>query len=502
MEHINHEISQRLCEFLPLTDLPNLRLVNKAFAAVGAIKLFRQLTFHASNPSFNRILAAATHLVFRRYVKILIWDANVWDHKFRSFEEWEKYMKEDAWAPKRTNVVEKFVPKQLDALQPMPMGIKPEMEIASELRRQWLIYGQNLREETDVLKHCLDVDSLRQIFGQLSSLEEIRIVNGNFRLDDGEVIKDWGNDGEVIKDWGNDGEVIKDWGNDGEVIKDWGNDGESKPSPSGHSLLARGEGSCWTHLQHGPPAEEALKRSIRAAGDKLKVLSVDHLSWISFTVGGLPDTLHKHCPNVVALKLVFTTTEGDNEWNWIDDRRNCYADMQSGQLKRFISGLQKLERLHIVFPPGRRNASGINSGAAACLVNVIPSQVYNLRSLAVEGVDTSESFFINIVQNNATTLDSIHLHNIYLKPAGSWIRIFNTIRRQLGLKVAELGGHLCDSADIDARQLDFNIEDGWNLELNKLGAALSKYLVDGGACPLKHNLKEGVRLGTMDPVEE
>lgn len=65
MERMPPELHLQACECPSLADLKNCRLVNKQLEAIGAMKLYRQLVFHARYASVDRIHAVAAHPLIR-----------------------------------------------------------------------------------------------------------------------------------------------------------------------------------------------------------------------------------------------------------------------------------------------------------------------------------------------------------------------------------------------------------------------------------------------------
>jgi len=72
MDRLPPELHHQVCGYLPPKDLPNYRLVDKQFAAIGAPVVFRQVTFHSSHASVDRLHAIAADPVLRKHLKYLV----------------------------------------------------------------------------------------------------------------------------------------------------------------------------------------------------------------------------------------------------------------------------------------------------------------------------------------------------------------------------------------------------------------------------------------------
>ncbi|KAF2028889.1 hypothetical protein EK21DRAFT_68814 [Setomelanomma holmii] len=77
------------------------------------------------------------------------------------------------------------------------------------------------------------------------------------------------------------------------------------------------------------------------------------------------------------------------------------------------------------------------------------------------------------------------------------------------LRTATFTGYLCDAAYVDADDYpppslgsyEYGNEDGWDLDADtNLAAALGRYMVEGGPCPLHHNSKDVVLNNIVAPI--
>jgi hypothetical protein len=178
---------------------------------------------------------------------------------------------------------------------------------------------------------------------------------------------------------------------------------------------------------------------------------------------------------------------------------NLCTRMRSGQLRNFLGSLSNLVDLSLSIPISR-DANG-RYDESVDLSQVLPPDISKLKKLRLEYFETSESFFTQTLLNNAPSLQRLVLGDMYLNPYGSWAHIFTTFQHhQQKLQSARLSGEFCDSVNLNLYLLPrgtpvIGTEDGWDFnQATTIARALEKYLVSGGACPLRDEDKRGVRL--------
>ncbi|KAF2124629.1 hypothetical protein P153DRAFT_360833 [Dothidotthia symphoricarpi CBS 119687] len=478
MKYLPPELHYEVCEYLSLEDIRRYRLVNKTFSHVGAAKLFRQLTFHASDESLNQVCAVAAHPVLRKQVKSLIWDANLWDIGTygSSFEEFRNYTSDHSRSGLQE--MEHKLARQLNVSRDQ-LVLEHQSEVESEVQRHYGLYQARRIDEQRVLRERLTAICLRPILRRFLGMEKISIHNGDYYK--------W-----CPKRWPD-----YYWGGD-HVL----------PETKATELLARGEGAWQDNLGSGLPVWHPFEHSIIAVGHQLKELVVDHLSWKTFQSEFRVSMLARHCPGLVSLKLAVAVEAGYGTKIEVNNSGQCRSIMKNGQLAGFIAGLSKLQVLEIRFPYYARTYV-----AAVELSDIIPADQTGLRRLVLERFETSEAHISKLLRSNRKTLKDLSLQDIYLNPRGSWTRIFKMIRNRLSLTSAQFDGVLCDSVRPNVPLDRFNhragVEDGWDFmwysdegEDERLGYALSDYLVKGPVCPLTYDMKIAVQKGRKELVAE
>jgi hypothetical protein len=162
--YIPLEILRIITQYIPRSDLPNYRLVNKTFATIGAEALFQEILFHCSSRSLARLdaIKKAEHL--KKYCHTLVWDANYWNiSDVRDLHECTRYFEAKACLPKH---------------QPIAVGKKfsPEkfIDLANN-RYEWEHYLNNIHDEKSA-KSWLNLEcALRG----LSSVQKLYVLNGH-----------------------------------------------------------------------------------------------------------------------------------------------------------------------------------------------------------------------------------------------------------------------------------------------------------------------------------
>jgi hypothetical protein len=235
MEGLPTELHLQVCEYIPLNDLPNYRLINRTFSANGAVKLFRRFIFHASHATIRRLHAVAAHPNLHKHVQKLVWDANLWDigEAGNAFERFKAY------------VTHSDLQWPIDALD-----------------RQYALYCDNIADEHMVLSKHLTVEALKPLFARLINLSQIAIRCGNFKITDDDIVSVW-------PEWDRD----FDW-TQVPIFR-------TTVAPNGMQILYKSEG-IGRVAQNVLPAHLPFHNSIVAAGSQLKSLTVDFLSWKSF----------------------------------------------------------------------------------------------------------------------------------------------------------------------------------------------------------------------------
>jgi hypothetical protein len=189
-----------------------------------------------------------------------------------------------------------------------------------------------------------------------------------------------------------------------------------------------------------------------------------------------------------------------NDETVVDELKACRAVMKQGGLKTFLDDLKNLQRLSIhfmykyeeYFPP-------------VDLSDVLTATRVGLSELSLRRFETSEQHLRDLLFANRTTLKRLCFEDLYLNPQGSWIRIVQCMHDDLELSSAVFKRDLCDSirpaGDYNDTDYASRTEDGWHLdEGSNDSIALEKYVVSGGICPLVHNDKFGVRIGSISSI--
>jgi hypothetical protein len=487
MDHMPPELHHEVCAYLLPEDLPTYRLVNKTFASVGAARLFQQVRFHASFASFDRVVYLSTHAELHKYVKKMIWDANVWDMgedisdfgAFRAYVRnkftryWTIQMHEDRKTRSHFTKDEQSSPKF-------------QADLETEIQQGYVLYRQRKVEELAVLSVQLSSSSLAVVLGRFINLSEVAVLNG------------W----HAQHSWlpGPYPFLLLT------SCPIWSPRHQDRYL---NDLVTRGWGVCEDNLQSGLPAHRALENSMSALGCQMRALEVDHLCFKTFDPCYDIAQAARGFPNITKLHLAILM-QMENYIDSMDELltdqpAECRATMKKGILKDFVAALTKLEELKLRFP--RRCEPYVQ---AVDLANVLPLDRMGLQALCLQQFETSEEHITKLLESNATTLKSLILADIFLSPHGSWERIFRKVRDRIDLTSAHFTGYLCDSVQYDLNWDDVDnrlyngMEDGWDFIQHSddieggLRTQLPKYLIDGAEYPLKPDNRLGSTRGFFD----
>ena len=109
----------------------------------------------------------------------------------------------------------------------------------------------------------------------------------------------------------------------------------------------------------------------------------------------------------------------------------------------------------------------------------------NLRRVHFENICATQADFAIFFSHHASTLRHLSLKDIELLPQGSWIPTLENMQKTLSLDTAKIRGSLyCVDPPQYWTQIAFCHRNGFDHQGERNFAALSRYLVYGGTCPL------------------
>ncbi|KAF1994971.1 hypothetical protein P154DRAFT_360713 [Amniculicola lignicola CBS 123094] len=182
MESLPNELHAEIAEYLSTEQLRCYRLVSTRFAYIGARRLFRVLPFHASSPSFDRIVAASQHEVIKHQVQALLWDSNFWEYAISDKAHLSEMITLD--------FLESAFKEYCNRIGLDPATFPSDEEdtvyimIVSAKYEEWLAH---LRDEKTMLETTLQPHELVKLMDCFNSLRKVYIMNGNFICRDGQV---------------------------------------------------------------------------------------------------------------------------------------------------------------------------------------------------------------------------------------------------------------------------------------------------------------------------
>ncbi|CAI6336711.1 unnamed protein product [Periconia digitata] len=450
MEQLPLETLMGIGDWLPREDLQNFRLVNKAFAAAAAPLLFRQLVFHSSYASFNRVHNVAVHPVLRKYVKDIVWDANMYESGLNNIALWEHKTHSGYHRMFHLTPYGDVVEYE----QMLPDGEKETLkDNMAVMTKQYMTYRQKIAEENNFMEHILGILTTKFVLDRLTNLTTLRIMTGRFERGVGNTI-----------------------------FKPWNEFGCEVPHTPGNEYHARGRTSNCGILPSGPPGHKALICGIRSMGRTLTSLHIDHLMYMSFDHGIFPHDLATHLPNLKFLELHIMTRVLDDENDVVALSPSDFDEyLKQGALKAFIGGLVSLSgiciSLHSVIYDDSMDDPQEPSNTH--LEDIIPSDLSNLSRLSIREASVDYSHIVGILQSNARTLTEIELQDITLDPNGSWEDVFRMMRTELRLKSLKVSGWMCE-------QNGSTVMGGgavWEIDDAGLGEVLEAFVRAEGSSP-------------------
>ena len=109
----------------------------------------------------------------------------------------------------------------------------------------------------------------------------------------------------------------------------------------------------------------------------------------------------------------------------------------------------------------------------------------NLGRVSFENIRATQADFANFCSRHASTLRHLGLKDIELLRQGSWIPTLENMQKTLSLDTAKIRGFLCcDDPPQYWCQIAYRHRNGFDHQGERNFAALSRYLVHGGTCPL------------------
>ncbi|KAK7953298.1 hypothetical protein PG996_014189 [Apiospora saccharicola] len=164
MDSLPPEILHLIASLLSIDDACNLRLVNKAWAAIAGAYIVPEVTFQYHEKDLARLRSIAAHPVLSRHVKSLGYIAKRYETTPIPYAEFVKDVKSN-------NMCKKLDPEAFAHLPPIiPSGELPQYY---ELYKQ-TVAAQKVLEESQADAFCLQL-----VLPRLTNLQQITVCSGN-----------------------------------------------------------------------------------------------------------------------------------------------------------------------------------------------------------------------------------------------------------------------------------------------------------------------------------
>jgi hypothetical protein len=438
--HIPPEVLRIIAQHIPRSDLPNYRLVNKTFAAIGTETLFQAILFHCRSRSLARLDAIKKAENLSKYCHTLVWDANYWNiSDVRDLHQWTRYFEAKACLPKH---------------QPIAVGKKLSPEELINLannRYEWERYLDNIYDE----KSAKGWFNLECTLRGLSNVQKLHILNGHIERTHFGYKKTTDFISPPVTPIHYRGQSLYD---------DAGTDG----------LLER-------RLRSGRPGAHAFDaiRRFHNVGWQLTKLRLDAVCWSVFAdeigvVASLQQLLSLH----LRITIRFEHYWGDKQYG--EDETETLIRVFGAQdvfsehhLMNFLVGLPKLQSLKLDFGCGEPSTAVLSDIFSAS--HTWP----DLRKLTLASLITDCKDLLSLLHRHRLTLKTLQLHGVWFEPSLDELvckvdppDVLATIHKTLRLERAGLSGHFGQQ------------DQSYDLDDTSLAHAVAEYLINGGTCPL------------------
>lgn len=239
-------------------------------------------------------------------------------------------------------------------------------------------------------------------------------------------------------------------------------------------------------LDHGLPAGVpqlySLLRASHEGGRQLTRLVIGDISWRFLQDVTKCKNMAKHSLRQIrTLDLCISPDNDLNEYEDGSEGVECREYLANSALCDFIKAAPDLESLSIAFD-GNTRARGTE------LKYIIGDHHWpKLKRVKFEDIDATHADFASFCTRHASTLKHLGLSAIRLLEQGEWPQTLDIIQKTLNLESADIQRFLYGDDPPQTWPLGDQGSHNDHDEIaqgNSTSAALSKYLVHGGSCPL------------------
>lgn len=382
------EVLHAICALLCPKDLAAVRSTSNVLAEIGAHYLVRQVTFHTSQASLDRLQKIADHKVFRQYVETVRFEANLLANVCCRDCWQERFAKPSHGS--RAPGLEK--PKALQS----PRTVREDRQYARNLRRweedvnEAYDNHHKLREEQQEL-HQNGPELMAKIMPQFPRLQNITFTIGRCQH---------------------------------ALSKRFQEDFDTKI------------GFCAPLSLDTAPTGPQLKHIVLPGGKPLRELQ-------NLVVRDLDPSLFGSIEASNLMSHAFTHLKKLDISFRLPDKvepsieRGLYVDLKKGGLRDAIASAHDLEDLRVAFNDYTYDGPCIE------LKNILGEKCFDhLKKFSISYVDADAKSFINILKRQKV-LQHLAVYSVSIK--GSWVDVLNRMQKDLSLKHATFEGFLMDN---------------------------------------------------------
>jgi hypothetical protein len=452
LDRLPTEILYAILDELPITDVRNLRLVNRSVNAVASSVAFQEICFITRKDDLDMVRIIASNPGYAAHITSLAYVVHMFNAIRQTFVMFTE-------AIRRQERMEAELHNHRPQLFNRPKPIMNDTEVQDLYHRYVRLY----EEQTQILSNNHDFALLEEVVPKLANLKSI-------------VVSDCNELRTIYKNRPIPKRDITDF-----YSGEW-DDGAAS---------AR-------HLR-------VLLKAVETAGTQLQSIQAGllHIDILDDTQFGLHSMAPHLLENLTTLRLMLVAAEeqqysgmrvGDEAALHVHVRSQlaaCRAMTEKGTLRRTLDKMPNLVNLSIELAEFHMLPYGTHA-CPAYLKDIIPlDRVWpKLKRLLITHVETERQELITFLVRHKASLESFDLGFIRLTTT-SWLKLLPDLKAQF-----RNGGRLKTpriTNDVLGRSEDDGLPEGWYLghpdhdrPLHPLGKAVTKYLVSNRkkSCPL------------------
>lgn len=430
MDTFPPEILHVVCTFLDIENILRFRLVNKAFADIGAAYMLPEVSFYMFEGDFARLRAIAAHPIIAKHVHSLTYFAEVMDRELVSFDE---YVRDHRRNAHDMGSLASFVGAN---------RLRERLSLP-QLQRSYREYEAIMKKQSHIVENHTDVQCLKEILPKFTSLRQATMSSGN----------------EFY---------------------------EGKPDVRKVKL------SPFISFRDGDDLQPAGKRHLNgliagliSSNCQLESFRAGLLDWKFFkNFTSIPDKL---ADTLKYLKRIDIAIDADplEKSNSIS---RCRRVMETGVVRKLLKPLEHLEVLHVTLYP----VEWVDEEWPATMGDLIaPNHRWpNLRELGLGGFSTNRHDLIKFLELHKSTLRTLCLRDLTLGDT-SWWQFLPEIRNKLDLQDSCICGDIVGSSEDESQMVP---EEYWDLSTpdvcrDRTRESINKYCCGGDGYPDEVPLK-------------